>query len=93
MKEKYIVALSDTELDGLIELTRKDSLQGQKVINALMLLICEQGEFNVKRNTGETIVEVLQISKRNRVLPIFFTRKFAPIPDLSQEDSELRPSR
>ncbi len=48
----------------MTENTRKGSPKAQKVINSLILLNCDQGEFNTRVKTGETIAEVLQISQR-----------------------------
>ncbi len=62
--KRYVVTLEKTERDELIEITRKGSHTSQKVVNALILLNCDEGQFNDKRNTGETIAAVLQISQR-----------------------------
>ena len=62
--KRYLVTLEKAERDELIEITRKGSHASQKVINALILLSCDEGEFNDRRNTGETIAGVLQCSQR-----------------------------
>ena len=45
-------------------MTRKGSHRSQKVINALVLLNCDEGEFNERRTTGGEIAGVLRISAR-----------------------------
>ena len=62
--KRYVVALEKEERDELAEVTRKGSHQSQKVINALILLNCDEGEFNEHRARGEAIAEVLRISPR-----------------------------
>ena len=63
--KRYVVAfLEKEERDELTGVTRKGSHQSQKVINALILLNCDEGEFNEHRARGEAIAEVLRISAR-----------------------------
>ena len=62
--ERYVITLTEAERDELTEITRKGSPKAQKVINSLILLNCDQGEFNPQVKTGETIAGVLQISQR-----------------------------
>lgn len=62
--ERYVVTLTQSEREELTEITRKGSPKAQKVINTLILLNCDQGEFNERAKTGETIAGVLQISQR-----------------------------
>ena len=45
-------------------ITRKGSHRSQKVLNALVLLNCDQGGFNERRTTGREIAGVLRISAR-----------------------------
>ena len=52
------------ERDELAGITRKGSHQSQKVINALILLNCDEGEFNEHRARGEAVAEILRISAR-----------------------------
>ncbi len=42
----------------------KGSHQSQKVVNALILLNCDEGAFNGRRARGEDIAEILRISAR-----------------------------
>ena len=62
--KRYVVALEKEERDELAGITRKGSHQSQKVVNALILLNCDEGEFNEHRARGEAIAEVLRISAR-----------------------------
>ena len=56
--------MKQQERDELGAMTRKGSHQSQKVINALILLNCDAGEFNERQVTGEAIAEILRISVR-----------------------------
>jgi len=62
--KKYIVTLSKDERENLIALTSKGKHRSQKVLNALILLGCDEGEHQVKRSTNEEIARVLNISMR-----------------------------
>lgn len=62
--KRYVVTLEEQERAELAEITRKGSHQSQKVINALILLNCDEGEHNGSRTRGEAIAEVLRISAR-----------------------------
>lgn len=62
--KKYIVTLSKEERDTLNELISKGKHSAQKVLNALILLDCDDGEFQVSRSTNEEIARVLNISMR-----------------------------
>ena len=62
--KRYIVTLDQSERGMLTDITRKGSHSSQKVINALILLNCDEGPFNACKTTGETISDVLQISHR-----------------------------
>ena len=62
--KRYVVTLEKEERDKLAGITRKGSHQSQKVLNALILLNCDEGEFNEHRAHGETIAEVLRIGAR-----------------------------
>ena len=61
--KRYVVALEKEEHE-LAGITRKGSHQSQKVINALILLNCDEGEFNEHRARGEAVAEILRISAR-----------------------------
>ena len=62
--KRYVVTLEKEERDKLAGITRKGSHPSQKVLNALTLLNCDEGEFNGHRARGEAIAEVLRISAR-----------------------------
>ena len=60
----YKVTLLEDERDELSAITHKGSHQSQKVINALILLNCDEGEFNDHRAHGEDVANILRISMR-----------------------------
>ena len=62
--KRYIVTLEQPERSMLTDITRKGSHSSQKVINALILLNCDEGDFNTHRPTGQTVSGVLQVSQR-----------------------------
>ena len=62
--KRYAVTLERQEREALEAITRKGSHKSQKVINALILLNCDEGECNPRRTRGEAIAEVLRISAR-----------------------------
>lgn len=62
--KRYKVTLDEEERHQLGQITRKGSHQSQKVINALILLNCDEGEFNDRCARGEEIAEILRISQR-----------------------------
>lgn len=60
----YKVTLLANEREDLESITRKGSHPSQKVINALILLNCDEGEFNDHRTRGEDVANILRISLR-----------------------------
>ena len=62
--KRYTVTLEEQEREELSRITRKGSHQSQKVINALILLNCDEGACNERRVRGEDIAEILRISAR-----------------------------
>lgn len=62
--KKYIVTLSEDERKTLGELTSKGTQKSQKILNALILLGCDEGEYQKGRSTNEEISRILQISMR-----------------------------
>ncbi len=62
--ELYKVTLLADEREGLEAITHKGSHQSGKVINALILLNCDEGEFNDHRARGEDVANILRISMR-----------------------------
>ena len=62
--KRYVVELEAQEREELASITRKGSHRSRKVVNALVLLNCDESEFNEQLATGETIAGVLRISAR-----------------------------
>ena len=61
---KYKVKLTEEERSELKTLTSKGSHRSQKVLNALILLNCDEGEFQDDRSINEVVASVLQISMK-----------------------------
>lgn len=74
----YKVTLTQSEREELEAIKAKGSHRSQKVLNALILLNCDQGEFQPDRSTNEQISRVLGISERkiNRVKKRFIEEGF-----------------
>ena len=62
--KKFIVTLDEDERRHLFSLTSKGKHRSQKVLNALILLACDEGEHQERRSTNEEISRVLGISMR-----------------------------
>ncbi len=62
--KKFIVTLTEEERDMLTELTSKGKHRSQKILNALILLACDEGEHQRKRSKNEEISRVLNTSMR-----------------------------
>ena len=62
--KKYIVTLTKEERNMLKEITLKGTHKSRKVINALILLGCDEGEHQDKRSTNKEIAQVLKIGMR-----------------------------
>jgi len=62
--KKFTVTLDESERRHLNSLTSKGKHRSQKVLNALILLACDEGEHQEKRSTNEEIARVLGISMR-----------------------------
>ena len=65
----YTVILTQAEREELQAIKSKGSHRSQKVLNALILLNCDQGEHQPHRSTNKQISKILGISGRkiNRV--------------------------
>ena len=61
---KYKVTLTSQEREELQELTSKGSHKSQKVLNALILLNCDNGQLQIHKSTNEETSKVLQISMK-----------------------------
>lgn len=62
--KRYKVTLLEEERQELEAITSKGSHQSQKVINALILLNCDEGQWRDRRARGEDIAEILHVSMR-----------------------------
>ena len=62
--KKYIVTLSKEERQALIKITSKGRHSAQKILNALILLNCDEGKFQTDRLTNSEIASALKISMR-----------------------------
>jgi len=62
--KKYIVTLTEEERKSLSELISKGKHRSQKVLNALTLLACDEGEHQRSRSKNEEIARVLNTSMR-----------------------------
>ena len=62
--KRYAVTLQQEERDELRQIIRKGSHSSQKVLNALILLNCDEGQFNEQRWCGADIASMLRISYR-----------------------------
>jgi len=62
--KKYIVTLTMDERKKLSAIASKGKHKSQKVINSLILLGCDEGEFQDKRCPNKEIAQVLNISMK-----------------------------
>ena len=62
--KKYIVTLTEDEREALGELTSKGQHKTQKILNALLLLGCDEGEFQKERSINKEIARVLNVSMK-----------------------------
>ena len=62
--KKYIVTLTKDERETLRTLTSKGKHKSQKILNALILLGCDEGEYQIRLSTNEEIAHILNISMR-----------------------------
>lgn len=71
----YKVTLTKDERERLTRITTKGKHSSQTVLNALILLGCDEGKFQPKRTTGTRLAETLPISMRkiDRVKQRFVT--------------------
>ena len=78
MVKEYNVTLDDGERKRLQDITRKGKHNSQEVLNALILLNCEEGEFQDSKMKNEDVSSVLKISmsKIDRVKKKIRRRRF-----------------
>ena len=62
--KRYKVTLQKEEREHLEAITRKGSHQSQRIVNALVLLNCDEGELNERHARGEELAKILRISMR-----------------------------
>ena len=62
--KKYMVTLTREERNFLTDLTSKGRHRSQKVLNALILLSCDEGKYQRIHSTNEEIAKVLNTSMR-----------------------------
>jgi len=62
--KKFIVTLTEEERNFLMQLTFKGKHRSQKILNALTLLACDEGEYQHNRSKNEEIARVLNTSMR-----------------------------
>jgi len=62
--KKYKVTLSREEREELMSIAGKESHRSQKVLNALILLNCDEGKFQGHRLKNKKVAAVLNISMR-----------------------------
>ena len=62
--KKYKVTLANEEREELVAITQKGKHRSQKVLNALILLNCDEGDFQENQNKNIDIARILQISMR-----------------------------
>lgn len=61
---RYKVTLTEQERRMLERITTRGRHSSQKVLNALILLGCDEGPFQDKRRTGQQLADVLPVSLR-----------------------------
>jgi len=61
---RYKITLTEEERKDLKSIASKGRHRSQKVINALILLNCDEGEFQTKKSTNEQVSGVLKISMK-----------------------------
>jgi hypothetical protein len=76
---RYVVTLTRDERDALFAFVSKGRHSSQEVLNALILLGCDEGECQTNHSTNEDLSRVLNISMRkiDRVKRRFITEGFA----------------
>ena len=65
--KKYIVTLTEEERKTLSDIASKGKQRSQKILNALILLGCDKGEYQTEHSTNEEMSRVLQIRFRTVV--------------------------
>ena len=61
---RYKVTLTESEREELADIIKKGKHRSQKVLNSLILLNCDEGQFQKTKSTNKDISDILQISMR-----------------------------
>ena len=61
---RYKVTLTESEREELAAIIKKGKHRSQKVLNSLILLNCDEGQFQKTKSTNKDISDILQISMR-----------------------------
>ncbi len=62
--KKYTVMLTENERNILRGLASSGKHTSQKILNALILLACDAGKYQIKRSTNEELSRILNISMK-----------------------------
>jgi len=62
--KKFKVTLTNVEREELNSIIQKGKHRSQKVLNALILLNCDEGKYQGKRSKNKDIADILKISMR-----------------------------
>ena len=62
--KKYVVTLTEEERKELCKITSKGNHRSQKMLNALILLGCDEGKFQKERSINEDLSRILNISMK-----------------------------
>jgi len=62
--KKYRLTLTKEEREELDAISSKGKHAAQTVLNALILLACDEGRFQKQRSINETISQVLNVSMK-----------------------------
>ena len=62
--KRFTITLTEEERRFLTDITSKGKHRSQKILNALMLLACDEGEHQNSRSKNEEIARVLNTSMR-----------------------------
>ena len=61
---RYKVTLTEEEQENLKSIKSKGKHRSQKIMNALILLNSDEGDFQTKKSTNEQVANVLKISMK-----------------------------
>ena len=61
---RHHIHLTKDERDDLTAITKKGNYQSRAVIKALILLNCDEGEYQTERKLNSDIAQILQITER-----------------------------